>query len=59
MSREKNWQVPGKGAIFNIPEWVEENCEKVLRRDAFLLKDGSIASHGDWLILKNGQLTKK
>lgn len=59
MSREKSWQVPGKGAIFNIPDWVEQNCEAVFARDSFKLKDGVIAGPGDWLILKNGQLTKK
>lgn len=59
MSREKNWQFPGKGAIFSFPEWVENNCEKVVSKESIKLKDGSVAGPGDWLILKNGQLTKK
>lgn len=59
MSREKTWQVPGKGALFSIPEWIEQNCEEILGLKTFKLKDGTVAGPGDWLILKNGQLTKK
>lgn len=59
MSREKSWQVPGKGAIFEIPQWVLENAELIYTKDEIRLKDGTIARNGDWLILKNGNLTKK
>ena len=59
MSREKSWQVPGKGAIYKIPTWVLENGAYAYPKDKFTLPDGSVAGTGDWLILKNGQLTKK
>lgn len=58
MSREKNWQVPGKGAIFEIPQWVAENAEFIYTKDKIKLKDGSIAESGDWITLKNGKLEK-
>lgn len=58
MSREKSWQIPGKGAIYTVPTWIEENCE-VMSRESFKLFDGTKAGPGDWLILKNGKLTKK
>lgn len=58
MSREKNWQVPGRGAIYELPQWVEENAAFVEAKDKILLHDGSIARPGDWLVLKNGKLEK-
>lgn len=59
MSREKSWQIPGKGAIYVVPQWVEDNCKMVIAKDKIQLQDNSFAVPGDWLILKNGQLTKK
>lgn len=59
MSREKNWQVPGVGAIFVFPEWVEDNCDEIISKTSIRLKDGIIAGPGDWLMFKNGKLEKK
>lgn len=59
MSREKSWQIPGKGAIYSIPQWVEENAAFIETKEKILLHDGSIAKSGDWLVFKNGKLEKK
>ena len=59
MSRERSWQIPGKGAIYELPQWVEENAAFIEAKDKILLQDGSVAKSGDWLVLKNGILEKK
>lgn len=59
MSREKSWQVPGKGGIYQIPSWVLENGAYAYPKDKFTLPDGTVASSGDWIIFKNGKLIKK
>lgn len=59
MSKEKSWQVPGKGAIYEIPLWVLQHGAFAIAKNSFALPDGNIAGTGDWLILKNGKITKK